>query len=135
LFRYPWDSAVKVLESLVPNQDGSRRLRYTNPRTGGAVMTMLDCYLLGLTKGRETYSYRTNSNCVCVVMEGEGFSQVGEERIAWGPKDVFSLPHNQWISHTAAKNARLFQITDRELLRRLDLLWDETRDDERHPPS
>ncbi|HUZ75907.1 MAG TPA: cupin domain-containing protein [Stellaceae bacterium] len=128
LFRYPWDLAAKALAALPAETDGSRRLRYTNPLTGGAIMATLDCYLLGLAPGMETVPYRTNSNCVCVVMAGEGQSRVGEDTIAWGPKDVFSLPHGQWISHKATSgNPRLFQITDRELLRRLDILRDEIR--------
>lgn len=128
LFRYPWDAAVRTLNALPAAADGSRRLRYTNPVTGGAVMSTIDCYLLGLAKGQETRSYRTNSNCVCVCMEGEGRSKVGEETITWGPRDIFSLPHNQWVSHTASTaTARLFQITDRETLRRLDYLHEEVR--------
>jgi gentisate 1,2-dioxygenase len=128
MFRYPWDVAVKALESMPAEADGSRRLRYTNPVNGGAVMSTLDCYLLGLTQGVQTTAYRTNANAVCVCMEGEGTSQVGEDKVSWGPKDVFSLPHNQWITHKAStRTARLFQITDREILRRLDILRDEIR--------
>ncbi len=128
LFRYPWDVAVRTLDALPPAADGSRRLRYTNPATGGAVMSTIDCYLLGLEQGKPTRPYRTNSNCVCVCMEGEGSSQVGEEKISWGRKDVFALPHNQWVSHIAASpKARIFQITDREILRRLDYLREEYR--------
>ena len=41
---------------------------------------------------------------------------------AWGPKDVFTLPSGQWITHHAGVRARLFITTDREILRRLDLL-------------
>jgi len=128
LFRYPWDVAVKTLEALPPAADGSRRLRYTNPATGGAVMSTIDCYLLGLAQSQATRPYRSNSNCVCVVMEGEGSTTVGEEKIAWGRKDIFALPHGQWVSHTASSpKARIFQITDREILRRLDYLREEYR--------
>jgi len=128
MFRYPWDVAVKALEALPPAADGSRRLRYTNPATGGAVMSTIDCYLLGLEQGKATRPYRTNSNCVCVCMEGEGTSEVGEDKIAWKRKDVFALPHNQWVSHKAASpKARIFQITDREILRRLDYLREDHR--------
>jgi len=125
MFRYAWDRAVAALDALPAATDGSRRLRYTNPVTGGPIMATLDCYLLGLAKGQETAEHRTNSHCVAVVMEGEGQSRVGDETIAWGPKDIVSLPHGQWISHKATRTARLFQITDRELLRRLDILRDE----------
>src|SRR5262249_47381791 len=43
MFRYPWESALRALNALSPSQDGSRRLRYTNPVTGGSVMSTLDC--------------------------------------------------------------------------------------------
>lgn len=128
MFRYPWDTAVKALAALAPESDGSRRLRYTNPASGGPIMATIDCYLLGLSAGMETRTYRTNGNCVCVVMDGEGRTRIGEETLSWGPKDIFALPHGQWITHEArAAGARLFQITDRELLRRLDILREEFR--------
>ena len=128
MFRYPWQMAVKALDALPAESDGSRVLRYTNPVTGGAVLSTIDCYLLGLAKGMETVAYRTNTSAVCVVAEGEGQSRIGDELVKWGPKDIFVLPHGQWISHKASSaSARLFQITDRELYRRLDFLRDETR--------
>lgn len=128
MFRYPWDAAVKALAALRPSADGSRRLRYTNPMNGGAVLSTIDCYVLALAKGAETEAYRTNSNAVCVVAGGEGQSRIGDDVVSWGPKDIFSLPHGQWISHKASTaDAKLFQITDRELFRRLDFLRDETR--------
>ncbi|HLI20472.1 MAG TPA: cupin domain-containing protein [Stellaceae bacterium] len=128
MFRYPWDAAVMALEATPADADGARRLRYTNPTTGGAVLSTIDCHLLGLSKGAETTAYRTNSNAACVVVEGEGQSRIGDDTIAWGPKDIFTLPHGQWISHRASSDrARIFQITDRELFRRLDFLRDETR--------
>ena len=37
-------------------------------------------------------------------------------------KDVFSLPHGNWITHKADETATLFLVTDRDALRRLDLL-------------
>jgi gentisate 1,2-dioxygenase len=57
------------------------------------------------------------------VVEGKGTSRVGSETIKWGPKDIFSLPHGNWITHVAeSENATIFLVTDRDALRRLDLL-------------
>ena len=127
-FRYPWEATAAALEALKPAADGLRRLRYVNPATGGAILSTIDCYVLGLAKGVETAAYRTNSNAVCVVVEGDGQSRIGDDTVSWGPKDIFTLPHGQWISHKASNaRTRLFQITDRELFRRLDFLRDETR--------
>jgi gentisate 1,2-dioxygenase len=94
--------------------------------TGGPVMTLLDCYLTELDPQAPTTPYRTTSNSVCAVVEGRGSSQVGDDTLTWGPKDSISLPHGNWISHRAEGGpARLFVVTDREVLRRLDLLTEE----------
>ena len=107
-------------------KDGSRQVRYINPATGGPIMSLLDCYLLGLDRSRETAPYRTSSNAACFVAEGDGVSTVGDTTINWGKNDVFSLPHWQWVAHKASSaTAKLFVMTDREVYRRLELLWDE----------
>ena len=102
-----------------------RRVRYTNPLDGGPVMFSLDCYLIELDAGVETTPFRTSANAVACVIDGEGSSQIGEEKFAWGPLDVFSLPRNNWIAHKAHGKARMFVATDRDVLRRLDLLTEE----------
>ena len=106
--------------------DGARTLRYTNPANGGAVMSLMDFYLMGLQPNAETRPYRTTSNAACLVVEGDGVSAIGAETISWQKYDVFTLPAWQWVSHKAiVRDTRLFQVTDREVLRRLDLLRDE----------
>jgi len=57
------------------------------------------------------------------VVEGNGTTRVGDDTLSWGPKDIFSLPHGNWITHRAnSEKATLFVVTDRDTLRRLDLL-------------
>ena len=98
-----------------------------NPVNGGAVMTLLDCYLIRLGKNQPTVSFRTTANAVCMVVEGEGVTEVGETRQDWGRNDLFTLPHWNWVSHKAStSDATLFMITDREVLGRLDMLREET---------
>jgi gentisate 1,2-dioxygenase len=126
VFRYPGSEATAALGALSAQEDGARILRYINPTTGGSVMSLMDCYLVGLQAGAETRPYRTTSNAACLVVEGAGVSMIGGSRIAWQKYDVFTLPAWQWITHKAeAPDARLFQVTDREILRRLELLKDE----------
>ncbi len=129
MFRYPWASALKALEAMPPAADGSRRLRYTNPVTGAPAIPTIDCYLMALEKGADTTPRRSNSSSVCVVVEGEGVSTVGDAEMSWGKKDIFTLPHGHWISHRGASaDAKLFEISDREILSRLGLLREEVRD-------
>lgn len=126
LFRYPWGDARAALAAAPAEDDGSRLLRYVNPATGGPVVSRLDCYLLGLDQGMPTRRYRTTSNAVCFVVEGQGSSTIGDVTIDWQENDIFTLPHWSWISHTASSDtATVFQSTDRDVMRRLDLLREE----------
>jgi gentisate 1,2-dioxygenase len=126
VFRYPWDTTAKAVSSAPIGRDGARRVRYVNPLTGGAAMPLLDCYLTEIASGSPTTPFRTTANAVCVVAEGSGSTQVGDATFHWQRRDIISLPHGNWISHQAdGAPAKLFVVTDREVLRRLDLLVDE----------
>jgi len=103
-------------------KDGARRVRYVNPLTGGSTMPLMDCYLMQIDKGSETIRFRTTANAVCLVCEGSGTTRVGEDSVTWTVHDVFSLPHGNWITHRADETATLFVVSDRDALRRLDLL-------------
>ena len=116
-FRYAWERALSALSAATPQPDGSRLLRYVNGESQGAVLPTLDCYLMSAAHGQPTRRYRSTSNAVCVVARGQGSSLVGERAIAWQRNDVFTLPHWNWVSHTATSDdAVLFMMTDRELL-------------------
>ena len=122
VFRYPWAAARDAVRTAPKWKDGSRRVRYVNPITGGSTMPLMDCYLVQIDKGSETIRFRTTSNAVCLVCEGRGTTRVGEDMLSWDVHDVFSLPHGNWITHRADETATLFLVTDRDALRRLDLL-------------
>jgi gentisate 1,2-dioxygenase len=122
VFRYPWAAARAAVAAAPTSKDGSRRVRYVNPVTGGSTMPLIDCYLIQIDQGTETVRFRTTSNAVCLVCEGRGLSRIGDDAVRWEPRDVFSLPHGNWITHRADETATLFLVTDRDALRRLDLL-------------
>ena len=122
VFRYPWAAAHNAVRAAPKAKDGARRVRYVNPLTGGSTMPLMDCYLMQLDKGSETVRFRTTANAVCLVCEGSGTTRVGEDTVSWNPHDVFSLPHGNWITHRADETATLFVVSDRDALRRLDLL-------------
>ncbi len=129
IFRYPLAKVADALGAMPAAADGSRRIRYTNPLTGGAAMPGIDCYMLAPAGKSETRAYRTNANMMCLVVEGEGVSRVGGDTLRWGKNDIFSLHRGHWISHRAMSgDAKLFQLTDREVLARLDYLREEFRD-------
>ncbi|HVA13541.1 MAG TPA: cupin domain-containing protein [Stellaceae bacterium] len=121
VFRYPWEQAVAALASAPVAKDGVKRVRYVNPMNGGPCMSLMDCYLFELGDG-ETLPVKSSASMVCAVVEGTGTTQAGDDTIAWEPKDVFSLPTGATIRHRANGKARIFAVSDREVLRRLDLL-------------
>ena len=126
LFCYPYGDAVKALAAAPIGPDGARKIRYANPVNGGPCMAFLDCYMVELDGKEATVPFRTSAHAVVSVVEGTGVTSLGDQRIEWGPRDTFSMPHGNWISHRAnGGKVRLFVVTDREVFRRLDLLSEE----------
>jgi gentisate 1,2-dioxygenase len=129
MFRYPWTRTVAALDEAPAHADGSRGLRYTNPVDGGPAILTMDCYATRLTRGEATQTMRSSANAVYLAVDGEGVSRVGDETIEWRQHDVFTVPHWNWTTHEAmSETAHLFHFTDREVLRRLNFLREETRD-------
>jgi len=125
MFRYPWQQALITLNAVPQHPDGTRRVRYTNPMNGGPVMQTLDCYALRLPRGFDSVRQRSTANAVCLVVDGEGRSQIGDEVLEWKQHDVFTIPHWNWATHCAKKESHLFMFTDREVLRGVGLLREE----------
>ena len=129
MVRYPLESVRRALAAMPAMDDGSRRIRYVNPATGGFAMAGLDCYMLSLAPDFDTRPFRSTANTVCLVVEGEGTSSVGEDRLDWTRNDIINLPRGQWTWHRArGGHALLFQLTDREVLARLGYLRENYRD-------
>src|SRR5262245_60539861 len=70
VFRYPYASTAAAAAAAPPARDGSRRVRYINPLTGGSAMELMDCFLVQLDAGTTTIPFRTSANSVCCVVEG-----------------------------------------------------------------
>jgi len=126
VFRYPYGDAVRALANAPISPDGGRRVRYINPLNGAGAMPLLDTSMLQLDAGVRTLPARTNANLVCTVVEGYGETRVGDQTFAWGPRDTFTLPQHQWVSHNSDGEARLFIVSDADVLRRLGVLSEET---------
>ncbi|MFM0074430.1 cupin domain-containing protein [Paraburkholderia sediminicola] len=129
LYRYSGKHTLNALAAMPSAPDGSKRMRYVNPLTGGAIMPTLDCYMLELARHAQTRASRSTSNAICLVVEGEGRSTIGSTTIEWSRNDVFTIPHWHWTSHQSTStdvNARLFIMTDRDLLAKLHLLIEQT---------
>lgn len=125
--RYAWQDVVPALEHAPRLDDGTKVLRYVNPVDGGPMMPTLDSQVLALEGGSPSRRRREMANAVCIVMAGDGTSDIGGTTIEWSAKDVFTLPHWTWFEHTAlSEQALMIIISDREIMKRLDLFREET---------
>lgn len=127
LFRYPYAEAKTALASTPSAADGSRTIRYSNPVTGGLAQPLLECTMMALEPGKETVRRRSNASTACVVVAGSGRSQIGDKVIKWREKDFFTIPQGNFASHMAtSEEAHLFMLSDRDVMRRLGILNEET---------
>lgn len=127
VFRYPYADAVRALQHAPRSPDGARRVRYVNPLNGRGAIALLDTAMLQLDAGVRTLPARTNANLVCTVVKGQGETRVGDQVIAWGPRDTFTLPQHHWVTHHSEGEAQLFVVSDADVLRRLGLLSEEVQ--------
>ena len=88
------------------------RVRYTNPATGGHVMSTMGAYLALLPKGFNGEPYRSTDGTIFVCIEGKGSTQLEDKKLEWGPNDVFVIPPWKRYTHHASDESVLFSISD-----------------------
>jgi len=66
---------------------------------------------------------RETASFVCHIVEGEGYTQIGDDRIEWKRSDTFCVP--AWKPHqhfnTSHQRVYLFSFSDRPLLEKLGM--------------
>jgi gentisate 1,2-dioxygenase len=126
VFRFPYQDAVAALTATPAGPGGFRHVRYVNPLTGGVSMALMDSSMIQVDAHTQTRPYRTNSNAICVVIEGSGTAKIGNYEFVWDPKDTFTVPQNNWVTYKCDEQAsRIFIISDRDILSRLGLFEEE----------
>jgi len=126
-FHFSYERLVAALEAAPLTSMGFARVRYVNPDTGENAISLMDLSAIRLPARRATIPFATNATTINVVLEGEGVSHCGDQSFEWRQRDVFVTPANSFAHHQAkASGARIFQMSDREIYRRLGLLQ-ETR--------
>ncbi len=128
LFWYPYDRTREALETLKrhggPHPCWGHKLQYTNPATGGWAMPSIGTFMQLLPAGFQGKAYRSTDSTVYAVVEGAGRCIIGDQALAFGPKDVFVCP--SWMPYRleADSDAVLFSYSDRPVQQALDL-WRE----------
>ena len=133
LWHYPLARARATLEQLAAQHPGSPFdgviLEYTNPLTGGPTMPTIGCHIQMLRPGEHTRAHRHVCCANYHVIEGQGYSLVGDAKLDWEDKDVFTVP--TWTFHehvnTGERPALLFSFTDAPVMKALDLYREEAK--------
>jgi gentisate 1,2-dioxygenase len=123
LFRFSYERLVAALDAAPLTSMGFARVRYVNPDTGDNAIALMDLSAIRVPAQGATIPFRTNATTINVVLEGEGVTQCDDQTFEWRRRDVFVTPANAFARHQAkAGGARIFQMSDREIYRRLGLL-------------
>lgn len=120
--RYAWDDVQAALSATPVGDDGAQTVCYSNPLDGSDILPTHSSKLIALAKGRATSKIRSTANAVCIIIGGEGDSTVGGVTHNWGPRDIFTLPHWTWTSHSASTDsAKMIVISDSQVMEKLNL--------------
>lgn len=89
------------------------RLRYANPFNGGWSSPTMGAHLSLMPAGFKGETYRATDATIFVCLEGKGATRIGNETLAWGPRDVFVVPTWKPHAHRTEAESVLFSISDR----------------------
>lgn len=132
-WHYPMSEMRAALQRLAAAHTGEAGdgivLEYTNRRTGGPVMPTIACHMQLLRPGERTQARRRVCCTNYHVVEGAGYSVVGDQRLDWEDKDVFTVPNWTFYEHvnTGERPAFLFSFSDAPVMKALSLYRDQIR--------
>jgi gentisate 1,2-dioxygenase len=129
-WHYPMSEMRAALERRAAAHTGDEiNLEYTNRRTGGPVMPTIACHMQLLRPGEKTQARRRVCCTNYHVVEGTGYSVVGDQRLDWDDKDVFTVPTWTFCEHVnrGDRPAFLFSFSDAPVMQALSLYREEPR--------
>jgi gentisate 1,2-dioxygenase len=129
-WHYPMSEMQAALERRAAAHTGDEiNLEYTNRRTGGPVMPTIACHMQLLRPGEKTQARRRVCCTNYHVVEGAGYSVVGDQRLDWDDKDVFTVPTWTFCEHVNSSDrpAFLFSFSDAPVMQALSLYREELR--------
>jgi len=117
IFNYPYDRAKAALAAMASAENldphWAATLRYANPVDGGWAIPTIASWMTFLPTGAQTAKLRSTDAIIVAVAEGRGVARIGEQRVAFGPRDVFIIPNWTWRSFESEEGCFLFCSSDR----------------------
>ncbi len=100
------------------------KLQYINPVNGGPAMPTLAVSMQLLPAQFNSRPYRSTDSTVFVVVEGQGYTKVGDQVLEWKAHDVFVVPSWYTVSHHCEGEAVLFSYSNRPVQKAMGI-WRE----------
>ncbi|WP_082301062.1 MULTISPECIES: cupin domain-containing protein [Photorhabdus] len=99
------DKPTQLIHENVLNSDVSQDLNFSNERRHKVAMVNLPSKVLsmtlgGLQPGESTRKHRHSYETIIYIVNGEGYSLIGEQRISWKAGDAIYVPVWAWHQHT-----------------------------------
>ena len=130
-WHYPMAEMRAALQRLADTGDAGEEivLEYRNRQTGGPVMPTIACHMQLLRPGEKTKAWRRVCRTNYHLVEGVGYSIVGDQRLDWEDKDVFTVPTWTFCEHVNSgdRPAFLFSFSDAPVMKALSLYRHEAR--------
>jgi gentisate 1,2-dioxygenase len=132
---YPWSEIRPALDNAAadgpPDPCDGIMLDYVNPVTGGHLLPSLGSRIQMLLPRMHTQPHRHTTSAIYHVVEGEGVTVVGDERLEWSKGDCFTVPSWEWHAHEqrGSEPAILFSAHDQPILEAFDFYREEREED------
>ena len=130
-WHYPMMEMRAALQRIADTGDAGEEivLEYRDRQTGGPVMPTIACHMQLLRPGEKTTAWRRVCRTNYHLVEGAGYSIVGDRRLDWDDKDVFTVPTWTFCEHVNSgdRPAFLFSFSDAPVMKALSLYRDEAR--------
>lgn len=137
LLAYPWDATYEALRNASKALEGSPYdgiiLEYSNPLTGGSVMSTMSAHMQLLHEGQHTKAHRVVGSKIYTVAKGRGHSIIAGQRFEWSRGDIFCVPSWAWHEHVNADDsddACLFSFNDFPVMQSLGFFREEGHPDD-----
>lgn len=119
LFKYQWEPTYDALVRYAKVSDGNvfdgHLMHYTNPVSGGHVMSTMGASMQRLAPGFVGKAHRHTGSFLYQVAKGSGYSIINGQRFDWQEHDIFCVPSWAWHEHANAsqtEDACLFCFND-----------------------
>lgn len=132
LFKYEWAPTYEALQKAAKVTDGDPfddvLMHYTNPLTGGHVMSTIGASMQLLRPGFKGKAHRHTGSFIYQVAKGKGYSIINGQKLDWKERDIFCIP--SWAFHehvnlSDTEDACLFCFNDLPVMESLKLYYEE----------